>query len=101
MSRMTQPAASRLITDRMRPGRPGTWPKYSAVAQPRAKEAERLSACQTTIRTTGRNGMPVWDASLVPPGPGRRLRADQSRASGRTVMTASTRPSHSSRGASQ
>src|SRR5918999_4557101 len=59
-------SASRLTTARIRPWRPGTCPKYSAVAQPSANEAERLTACQAMSSTNGRNGMLERVASDVP-----------------------------------
>jgi hypothetical protein len=41
-----------------------------AVAQPRAKEADLLSACHAMSRTKGRNGTLGQDASAMPLSPG-------------------------------
>src|SRR5574338_816186 len=63
---MTQPAANRLMTLRIRPWRPGTCPKYIAVAHPSANDADLLTACHASSRTTGRNGTSGNQASDVP-----------------------------------
>src|SRR5688572_3272989 len=65
-TRITQPAATRLLTPTIRPWRPGTWPKYSAVAQPSSNDAPRLRACQARRRTNGKNGTFANQAIDVP-----------------------------------
>ena len=56
----------RLITASTWPCLPGTWPKYSAVAQPSANDADRPMTCHTSSSTNGRNGMPAHGARRVP-----------------------------------